>query len=106
MSLFYEPCCWKTQSLSAEFKPVYKEQLPLVRSNVDQVVYKSKQRTPLAASPIILISFLLDKKLYNKELFQLTLKYTENIAQQPASTRKMLAFSSMFPALPKKWGRG
>lgn len=99
MSLFYEPCCWKTQSLSAEFKPFYKEQLPLVRANVDQAVYKSKQRTLLAAFAIILIPFLLDKKLYNKELFQLTLKYTENIDTAASKHPKDVSFKLHVPCV-------
>lgn len=57
-----EPFLWTllleiTEALSAEFKPVYKEQFPLVRSNVDQVMYKSEQRTLLDAFAITLTSF-------------------------------------------------
>lgn len=47
------------------------KQLPLVKSNADQVIYKSEQHTLLDAFAITLTSFLPDKKLYNNHFHQL-----------------------------------
>lgn len=99
MSLPYEPCYWKTEALSAEFKPVYKEQLPLVRSDVDQEMYKSKQRTLLDAFAITLTSFLPEKELYNEESFPSTLNYTENIDSAASKNPKDVSFQLHVPCV-------
>lgn len=62
-------------------------------------MYKSKQLTLLDAFAIILVSFLLDKKLYNKELFQLTLNYIENTDIAASKHPKDVSFQLHVPCI-------
>lgn len=62
-------------------------------------MYKSEQLTLLDAFAITLISFWPDKKLYNEELFPLTLNYTENIDRAASKHLKDVRFQLHVPCV-------